>query len=648
MDTYEYTKQFKRLIEKERSAEIDFHTAEIKRLNGFKREAKGRALINMVCQRNPKLEADSIFRFVKKSGDKFPHNEFSTGTNVLISKNEYNANPLDNYLNGVIKSKSAIYMDVYVDNQSSMIYHKDLRIDLFVNDTTFKAQKEILDGMKGWSFERGDMREIILHNKKPKLGSPEKADYYDLNLNPSQKLAVDYSLREKDFYLIQGPPGTGKTKTSIEIIRQHLKRKKTILVAADSNMAVDNIMLGLLKSVEVIRIGDSPKIMDEIQEHTLTEMIKKNFKYSIVARGMEQISKFREEQRNCIIPNRKNSKGISYFQIKKMAEHNQAGFGLNRDKIQSMSKWIKAQERIKEIRFKVDKLKEQIIKDCIKGASVICTTNTNANSRFLDGIVFDLVLIDEAGQSTEPSCLIPISKAKKIILVGDHKQLPPTILSPEAQDLSVSLFERMMTNSRYTLLDTQYRMHPLINEFPSGEFYNGELKAASNTLTHELDDPIFHKNLIFIESLGKEMIHKGATSFCNNDEVELVFNLVLEYKKKGMEIGDLGIISPYNEQVKKLKDRLPFVEVNSIDGFQGREKKIIIMSLVRSNDKGNIGFLKDLRRFNVALTRAQEELVVIGNPNTVRSNETYGRFLDFVKEKGLYVKADEIKKFIEN
>lgn len=639
MDVHDYSARFKKLIARERNAEIDFHTNEVKTLAPFKREKKGRCLTAMKRQDNSKLESNSIFRFVKGDGNKFPPNEFSIGANVIISIKD----PLNDGLKGSVVSKSQMFIDVYLPNQSRMINHGSLRIDLFVNDTTYNVQNEILEGIHKWSFEKGQMREIILHNKKPELGSSTEVTLFNQDLNPSQKLAVNYAMREKEFYLIQGPPGTGKTQTSIEIVRQYRKQDMTVLISADSNMAVDNIMLGLLKyNVNVIRIGESPKIMEEIQEHTLSHLIEGDFQYRIVADGLKQIKKLRETQRECIIPNKKNNKGLSYFQIRKFAERSQSDFGISAEDMKSMARWISSQEDVKNLQSRIDKVKQKIIKDCVNGASVICTTNSNANSQYLDKMEFDLVLIDEAGQSTEPSCLIPISKSKKVILVGDHKQLPPTILSREAKELGVSLFERMMTNCRYTLLDTQYRMNPIINEFPSNEFYDGKLKSAPNTETHNIENRIFEKNVVFIECFGDEKKFKGATSFYNPAEIEIVLDLVLKYKEKGLEKDDIGVISPYGEQVKQIKERMPFVEVNSIDGFQGREKKIIIISLTRSNDRNQIGFLKDLRRLNVALTRAICELVVIGNPKTISSEKTYEDFMEFVKNNGTYISEKEI------
>ena len=646
MEVSEYISKFKRLIALERDAEINFHTEEIKSISAFAREKKGRCLTGMKRQENQKLEGDSVFRFVKDDKNPLPVNEMNIGSNVLISTSD----PLNDSIKGIVRSKSQFSIDIYIPSQSNILYRKNIRIDMFVNDTTFETQKNILENMTSWKFEKRQIRDIILHTEKPTLGENVQFNFEDTTLNDSQRLAVKYSMREEEFYLIQGPPGTGKTKTSIEIIRQHIKLGKKVLVSADSNMAVDNIMLGILKDLEVIRIGESPKILPEIQEHTLGKVIEGHIRYGHIKKALERITELRELQRKETVPSRNNAKGISHFQLLKLAERGQEEFGIDKDTIKSMANWIKLQGRIKTLQKDIDEIKTKIIKDSINRASVICTTNSNANSPYISDIEFDLVLIDEAGQSTEPSCLIPISRAKKVIMVGDHKQLPPTILSEKADELSISLFERMFGKVRHTMLNTQYRMNPLINEFPSGEFYDNQLKSGQGTEDHEISksNKIFEKPVTFIEVKGKEEKKKGATSYYNSDESEVVFELVRKYSRKGIDNDDIGIISPYLGQVRILKEQMPFIEVNSVDGFQGREKNMIILSLVRSNKNNQMGFLKDLRRLNVALTRARNELVVIGNPDTIKSNKTYNNFLNFVKEKGTYVSETELATILKD
>lgn len=615
MENYEYERKFVTLIAREKNAEKEFQEEEIKRLPAAIREKKGRTLTSMVRQKQNK-ERESIFRFVKGDNSVLPNNELNPGANVLLSKDPLNG------ITGSIVKITPHAIDIYIPKQSNLLY-KELRIDLYANDATYEAQKEAIESVKNWPMDRHQLADVILERKRPRLGKRESIDFFDNTLNPSQKLAVQYSLQEQDMYLIQGPPGTGKTKTSVEIVRQHLKNNK-ILVCADSNVAVDNIMLGLLKYADVIRLGESPKILPEIQEHTLSNMIKTDVRYKQVEASQKRVNELRTKQRNELVPNKKNSRGISHLQIRKFAEQGVSEFGINADDMASMGRWIRLQEEIKLLQKRINSQKKKITKEKIDEATIICTTNTQASN--LD-FSFDFVLIDEAGQSTEPSCLIPISKAKKAVLVGDHKQLPPTIISQDAKELSVSLFERMIGKCRYVLLDTQYRMHPLINEFPSKTFYEGKLKSFEKNASKRLNSP-FSKNVVFLECNGEEKRHQ--TSYYNEKEAEKVRELVNKYIALGISPENIGVISPYSEQVRKLDDLE--VEVNTIDGFQGREKDLIIISLVRTN---GMGFLKDLRRLNVALTRAIKELVVLGH-SSIAKEPTYKAFMDFASAKGVY------------
>lgn len=632
MELYDYQAKFKELIAKERIAEISFQTEEIKRLSAQRREQKGRTLTDMVCQSNRSLESESNFRFVKENDSVLPNNELSIGSHVLLSVSD----PFDDSLSGMVVAKSNMFIDVHIERQSNLL-QKKLRIDLFVNESTYDAQNRAIDSMTGWNFEGSYLRDVLLHNRKPRISTSVNVLFCDPTLNKSQQLAVEYSLREKDMYLVQGPPGTGKTKTSIEIIRQHLAQGAKILVCADSNIAVDNIMMGLLKTTAVIRVGNSPKILPMIQKYTISNLIQEDPKHTHISLATDRLLELRTRQRKELIPNKKNARGVSYFQIRKLVERGQSEFGIKLSDLESMSRWIILQDEIKHKQVEIERAKAELIRSKIENASVICTTNTQANSDMLKDIVFDMVLIDEAGQSTEPSCLIPISKAKKVILVGDHRQLPPTILSRDAKELSVSLFERMFPRCRYVLLDTQYRMHPNINEFPSTHFYESLLKSAPENESKRLKRSPFDSNVIFINCNGREQKHKGQTSFYNPDEILLAQNIVKEYLALGIDARDIGIISPYAEQVRRIGSQVKNVEANSIDGFQGREKRVIIISLVRSNDSNNLGFLTDLRRLNVALTRAQCELVVIGNEKTISSEKTYSEFIEFVKDKGTYI-----------
>ncbi len=287
-----------------------------------------------------------------------------------------------------------------------------------------------------------------------------------------------------------------------------------------------------------------------------------------------------------------------------------------------------------------------MIKDIVETSDVILSTNSSAALDSISNTKFDVVIIDEASQATIPSVLIPIAKARRFILAGDHKQLPPTIISDKAHDLEDTLFESLIEKypHKSQLLNTQYRMNKVLMEFPNSEFYNNNLKSDSsvdNITLKDISNVEDDDALLFIDTCDLEKNYekhlKDSKSIVNHIEARIALKVAIDHMKAGVSENDIGIISPYADQVKLISQKTD-IEVKTVDGFQGREKEIIIISTVRSNDYGQIGFLKDLRRLNVAITRAKRKLIIIGNSDTLKSNSTYERLIDFVDEKNLRVK----------
>jgi len=262
------------------------------------------------------------------------------------------------------------------------------------------------------------------------------------------------------------------------------------------------------------------------------------------------------------------------------------------------------------------------------------------------------VVIDEATQATEPSCLIPLIKARKAIMAGDHKQLPPTILNPDAGALSFTLFERLVRlfpKATY-MLRIQYRMNETIMKFPSEKFYNGALIAAESVKDIKLSDLVKslprHPALddtpvVFIDTGGKflEKTRPGSFSKYNPEEARLVKEIVDKLVEAGLSAEKIGVITPYKDHEDYLKSRIKDVEIHTVDGFQGREKEVIVLSLVRSNPQEEIGFLSDLRRLNVAITRAKRKLIIIGDQSTLSSHPVYQDLLEFIKKSGKIVRV---------
>jgi superfamily I DNA and/or RNA helicase len=299
-------------------------------------------------------------------------------------------------------------------------------------------------------------------------------------------------------------------------------------------------------------------------------------------------------------------------------------------------------------RRKCRALESEMTSDIIRGSKVVCATLAGCGSDALKMFKFNAVLVDEATQASEPRALIAVkslTQEGRLVLVGDQKQLPPTCVCRDAADmgLSLSLFERLLRKDDHlkpVMLTTQFRMHPIISQWPSKAFYQNKLMNGQQAVDR-VPAPGFNwpsaGPAAFIEVEGKEEKSLDGASKINREEIDMVRKVVDSFLKE-MEPRDIGVISPYRGQVGQLKKLLPKgVEAKTVDGFQGREKPVIIFSCVRSNPKGAVGFLKDKRRLNVALTRAQRGLVVIGDPNTLKSNQVWSSWLEFVKENNLTV-----------
>ena len=306
----------------------------------------------------------------------------------------------------------------------------------------------------------------------------------------------------------------------------------------------------------------------------------------------------------------------------------------------------------RDMLFEARALEALAVQRVLDEARIVCATLTGLDSQLLGRRRFDVVVIDEACQATEPAAWVPLLRANKLVLAGDHCQLPPTVLSPEAAErgLAVSLMERLVLQfgpSVTRLLTVQHRMHAAIMGFSNVEFYDGQLLAHESVAIHRLcdlpsvtADPLTERPVQFIDTAGAsydEELEEDTGSRRNVQEAALAVKKVRALLAAGVSAAHIGVITPYRAQVRLLRDRLadvPGLEIDSVDGFQGREKEAIIVSFVRSNNEGEIGFLADTRRTNVALTRARRTLLLIGDSATLANNEFYARMLTYFEEIG--------------
>lgn len=494
-------------------------------------------------------------------------------------------------------------------------------IQLFFDETSYKLMFEAIDRVINAKNNRlAYLRDLFYSHQKAErfTFAPTRFPW----LNPSQEKAVNEVLWAKDVEVVHGPPGTGKTTTLVEAINETLMRENQVLVCAQSNMAVDWICEKLVdRGINVLRIGNPTKVNEQMLSFTYERRFEAHPDYPQLWAIRKTIRQLRSQ---------KKGRDDRYHQ---KLEH------------------LKARATELEIRINTQLFGE---------ARVIASTLVGSANRILEGQKFGTLFIDEAAQALEAACWIPMRRATRVILAGDHCQLPPTIKSLAAlkAGLGKTLMERIVENKPevVTLLKVQYRMNEQIMQFSSNYFYHGEVETAPQIKYRgilDYEDPMMWIDTSEIEvgpdepSFKEQFIGENFGRV-NKGEAELTLRTLEEYFQK---IGktrildeniDVGIISPYRAQVQYLKKLIrkreffkpyrKFISVNTVDGFQGQERDIILISMVRANDDGQIGFLNDLRRMNVAITRARMKLIILGNAQTMSKHPFYHQLWNYIQE----------------
>lgn len=649
-----------KLVEIEREEEMKRHEEEIKNMSGSEREGEGRAILHLKGRdEGTGLGGKFLIKFLRqRQGEPLPDTEISIGDLVMLSKND----PLrEDNPTGTVSKKTNYSITVAFDNKPpGFLYDKGLRCDLYVNDITYQRQLDALTKIVKSEDERIENLAKKALNKQDIEFSEKRENikFFDEDLNSSQKQAVKKALSAKDYFLIHGPPGTGKTVTCVEVARQLVEEGEDVICTADSNTAVDNLVEWLAEAGEkVVRVGHPARVTPTLRSHTLDKIVQQNEKYQKSQELREKANDLMDKQDDLTHPSGRWRRGMSDEKIKTLAEKGKGSRGVSSSKIKEMASWLEIQEKIDNIFSKIERLENEAVDEILEWANIVCATNSGCGSELLSDKKFDTVIIDEATQATESSCWIPITLAEKAIMAGDHKQLPPTILSEKAKELNQTLFSSLI--ERYgekirSMLKIQYRMHEDIMNFSNQEFYDGVLEADDSVAKHTLNDLVSFESeeenwvedlivpnipVVFVDTVdieAGERTRKGSTSKENPKEAELVESIVFRLLDKGLEPVDIAVITPYDDQVDLIDRELDLedLEVDTVDGFQGREKEAVILSLVRSNSENNIGFLEDVRRLNVSLTRAKRKLVIIGDSSTISVHETYSNLLDYVSEVG--------------
>ncbi|TCL01636.1 AAA domain-containing protein [Roseivirga ehrenbergii] len=529
-------------------------------------------------------------------------------------------------VSGVISflRREKMHVALNVSDLPDWLKQGKIGVNLLFDEGSYREMNRALElVLKADKGRVADLREVMYGAKLAEFKSG--FEYQSVNLNTKQNEALTNIFHARDVAIIHGPPGTGKTTTLVNAIKEVVKTERQVLVCAQSNAAVDLIVEKLDNlGLDVLRLGHPARLTPEVIENSLDVKISKHNYF----KELREVRKKSEEYRKL---------GTKYKRQFGREEK------LQRDLLMKESRLL---------RQDADRIESQITEDLMGRAEVVACTLVGSTHPLVRDRVFKSVFIDEASQALEPACWIPILKSYRVIMAGDHLQLPPTVKSLQAgrDGLEETLFKKAIERTKSdVMLETQYRMHPHIMKFSSDYFYEGKLEVAPEILLRdkELEGARFE----FIDTAGcgfSEKVKKETLSTYNEEEAKLIIQLLSKSITEGQRV---GIIAPYKAQIELLRDLLhaeelldPFKEdisVNTVDAFQGQERDVIFISLVRSNDKNEIGFLKEYRRMNVAMTRAKSKLVVVGDSATLGKDAFYNAVLDYVQSIGGYRSAFE-------
>ncbi len=607
-----------RLLEMERVAEKEENLRELKRFPLATREALGKTVTGLLIEdmgtglggmplvtltRQPKGEELSPFHAMSAGDNALltfpPGSQPETGEGTLYKVDEYGATI-------ALKGPAPLQMGRGL-----------CQIDLLGSDATYRRMKKALATAADARKNRtAVLREIFLGEEQPDRRRARKLRLYNESLNEYQQEAVKRCLAASDAALVHGPPGTGKTTVLVEIIRQAAAAGERVLATAPSNIAVDNILEKLQGcGLRLVRLGHPARTLESLRHANLSALVEEDPSYGEV----KELDAWRERL------------------VKKRSRfgRGQLGYEERQERDREIAKlWRQARD-----------IESDISRRIIGSAQVVLSTHGGLSRNLVKG-GFDLVALDEASQATEPLSWIPLTMGDRAVFAGDSMQLPPTIYSKEAAEagLSITLFDRLkdlLPGTLQSLLRVQYRMHEDIMRFSSDRFYGGKLIAHESVAAHTAAElpgveagELTSVPLIFVDTAGagySESWNELLESRENIGEAKLALRLMEKVLAAGVDPRQMALITPYVAQVKLLKAlaRIPGLEIGSVDGFQGREKEVTIVSLVRNNEAGEVGFLSDIRRMNVAMTRARRLLIVIGDSATIGRHPFYAKFTDY-------------------
>lgn len=587
-----------------------------------------------------KTKFDTGDRLLVKISRPIEHREahmFQSGKLVSLFSNAGSNHENREVVHGVVNQvkEHTLLMTLNSDDVPEWIHDGYLGVQLLFDENAYREMENALKFLIKTKEDRiNELKGILLGGIEAQFN-----DHHPITLpglNQSQNNAINLIRNAQDVAIVHGPPGTGKTTTLVQAILHVLHNESQVLVCAPSNAAVDLFVEKLdQEGVIVVRIGHPARVTQSILSNTLDALTAHHRDYKdlkVLRRKTDECRSMAKKYKRNFGPEERQQRKLLYAEAGKL-------------------------------KAEAEQLEYYIVHSILSNAQVIASTLVGANNHHLKGMKFETIFIDEAAQALEPACWIPILRSERVIFAGDHFQLPPTIKSFEAakNGLEVTLFEKAIKRNRTDImLQEQYRMHSEIMDFSSNYFYKGKLYPNEQVAAWKVFDE--DQPVEFIDTAGTgffEELNPETLSSFNTEEANLLIRHFNDYLSridrigKLNEVANIGIISPYKAQVTLLKEKFDEsyadhneiyqrVAINTVDSFQGQERDIIYISLVRSNEKSVIGFLADTRRMNVAITRAKKKLVIIGDSGTIGTHPFYEKFLDYVNEIGAYRSAFEL------
>lgn len=631
MDIKSHLHRLLRLIQAERDEEAQAHQRKLLYTNVHDRVRQGMSWYPIVVSRHYTGTGERMVVEVEQSGPHTVKHSFQGGVSVALFCNQ--GQNEDWSVSGVVAYVRDRKMKIVLnsDDLPEWINDGKLGVDLAYDESSFREMENaVRQVLKAGNNRLGELRDILYGADNARFESPLPVSFP--TLNEDQNKALQKAIAAKDIALIHGPPGTGKTTTLVQAIKYTVDIEKQVLVCTPSNASVDLLVDKLAEQgLDVLRIGHPARISDTAMASSLDERISGHPSFKSLKAVRRRSAEMREM-------------ALKYKRSFGPSERHQRKLLL---------------QEVRNLRDEADMIERYIVQSLLDSSQVVLSTLAGSNHRLLTGKIFKTLFIDEAGQSLEPACWIPMQKAERVIMAGDHQQLPPTVKSAEAlrDGLAYTLFERLMKERKVdSMLTLQYRMHPEIMRFPSSQFYQGALKADQSVLARV---PLGGSCVEWIDTAGcgfDEQVNEQTLSTFNPDEADLIDRHLRAFlSENGGRLKDefmtIGVIAPYRAQVECLEstlagtvaefDLLERLSVNTVDSFQGQERDVIYISLTRSNDKGEIGFLKNIKRMNVAMTRAKRKLVIIGDSATLGGDDFYNAMIDHFQSTQAYRSAFE-------